>query len=602
MSDQDAELSRLRGGLWAVTQRAETLETERAEAVKRAESLAEKVRELEKKASAQQAELARLRANPLVRLGAPVRALRRRAAGARGPAGRTGAAAHTWRSRSAAPGVPRIVGVLDGMSVAGFGPDCELLLPGTTGWQADVEAFEPDMLLVESAWRGNDDAWRYCVGTYTAEEYRGLPQLRALVEWFRARGLPTVFWNKEDPVHFEKFAEAARLFDIVFTSDENSIERYRAQGGAASFVGALQFAAQPRLHHPFGPARRDPSPVFAGTFYRNRHEDRQGTLAMLLSAAKPFDLRIYDRAHGDTSGHFGFPDDVADRVLGSLPYTELVDVYRRHRVFLNTNSVTASPTMFSRRVFELLACGTAVVSTPSDGLARQFGGIVDIVETPEEATAALQALLGSDGVWRQRHAEGIRSVMTQHTYAHRLAQICDAAGVARPALPSDYALVVTDAAPFDAAGAGAMTDLTVPPKQVFVADDPSWPGAGVAAHLARAYPAAQVAVVAANGVGAERTPRFLAEIRDRITTPWLVPAGAVRSGAEVTSAIAYAGYADEHVQGVVPSAEPVTAETPPTGPAAAEDLLAVRTEVAGRWDARSHRALRSWAGPMQRGA
>jgi hypothetical protein len=484
-----------------------------------------------------------------------------------------------------------VVGVLDGMSVAGFGPECELLLPDRTDWQADLEAFEPDFLLVESAWRGNDDRWRYCVGSYAGAEYRGLPQLRALVAWFRDRGLPTVFWNKEDPVHFDKFAEAASLFDLVYTSDENSVERYRAHGGAASFVGTLQFAAQPRLHHPFGPAKRDPSPVFAGTFYRNRHADRQGTLAMLLSAAKPFGLRIYDRAYGDMSGDFGFPDDVAECVVGSLPYTELVDVYRQHRVFLNTNSVTTSPTMYSRRVFELLACGTAVVSTPSDGLARQFGGIVDIVATPEEATAALRSLESED-VWWRRHAEGIRSVMTAHTYAHRLAQICDQAGVSRPAVPTDYALVVTDAAALTAAGPAAMTGLTVAPAQIFVADEASSPGAGVADLLAHAYPGAEVSVVPTTGQAA-----FLGNIRDRVTAPWTVPVREVRSDAEVTSAIAYAGYADEHVHGVVLSPQPVTAETPPTVTAEAGDVVALRTEVAGGWDGDRHRALKAWPGP-----
>jgi hypothetical protein len=483
------------------------------------------------------------------------------------------------------------------MSVAGFGPECTLLLPCRPGWEAEVERFQPDMLLVESAWRGNDDQWRYCVGTYTGAEYRGLPQLRALVEWFRARGLPTVFWNKEDPVHFEKFAEAASLFDIVFTSDENSIERYRALGGAASYVGALQFAAQPRLHHPFGPAKRDSSPVFAGTFYRNRHEDRQGTLAMLLSAAKPFDLRIYDRAYGDTSGDFGFPDDVAGCVRGSLPYTELMDVYRQHRVFLNTNSITASPTMYSRRVFELLACGTAVVSTPSDGLARQFGDIVDIVETPEEATAALQSLLGSEDLWWRRYAEGIRRVMTGHTYAHRLAQICDAAGVARPAVPTDYALVVIDATPFDGGAQAAMADLTVPPTQIFVADDASWPAGGVADRLTQQYPKADVSLVPTTWQGPSRAAAFLADIRDDVTAPWTVPVTRVRSDAEITSAIAYAGYADERVHGVVLSPQPVTAETPPSGTARASEVLAVRTEVAGRWDDNKHRALKAWPGP-----
>ena len=74
----------------------------------------------------------------------------------------------------------------------------------------------------------------------------------------------------------------------------------------------------------------------------------------------------------------------------------MIDVYKRHRVFLNVNSVTDSPTMFSRRVFGLLACGTAVISTESVGIEATFRDLVPIVRTPDETAAQLKRLLDDD--------------------------------------------------------------------------------------------------------------------------------------------------------------------------------------------------------------
>src|SRR5690349_22025038 len=47
--------------------------------------------------------------------------------------------------------------------------------------------------------------------------------------------------------------------------------------------------------------------------------------------------------------------------------------------------------MFSRRVFELLACGTAVVSTESVGVEQTLGDVVAMVERSEEHTSELQS-------------------------------------------------------------------------------------------------------------------------------------------------------------------------------------------------------------------
>ena len=347
-----------------------------------------------------------------------------------------------WLAKPQAPPADvrrlRVAGVLDEMSAACFGPDCDLLRIESEGWQEELEAHEPHLLLVESAWQGNNGSWQYMVASYTHPDYIGLPNLRALIAWCRERDIPTVFWNKEDPVHFERFKEAAALFDYIFTSDANCIDRYAAlEREGSGPIEALQFAAQPRVHNPIGaPVERSASPVFAGAYYRDRHIDRQKSLQMLLDAAMPFGLEIYDRRFGHEDKAFGFPERFSERVKGGLPYDEMIEAYKRHRVFLNVNSVHDSPTMFSRRVFELLACGTAVVSTESVGVEQTLGEVVSMVETQAEATKALTKLQDEDA-WRELSQRGRRRVIGEHTYRHRLAEVATALGFNVAAYPDE---------------------------------------------------------------------------------------------------------------------------------------------------------------------
>ena len=330
----------------------------------------------------------------------------------------------------------RVASVLDEMSEACFAPECELVPLTLEGWAEQLDQRRPDLLLVESAWNGNGGEWQYRIATYPRKDLAGLPALRALLDGCRERGIPSAFWNKEDPVHFERFAEAAALFDHVFTTDARCVERYRALPGRERTVTPLPFAAQPRIHNPAAVVpERSASPCFAGAWYRDRHADRRRALAALLDAARPRGLVIYDRSFGGKDGAFGFPERFAPHVLGGLPYERILDVYRSHRVFLNANSVADSPTMCSRRVFELAACDTAILSTPGAALSALLGeGTVDEALDEASAAAALERLLGDEPERRRRARAARRKVFAEHTYAARLATIAGTAGLDTSAL------------------------------------------------------------------------------------------------------------------------------------------------------------------------
>ena len=315
-------------------------------------------------------------------------------------------------------GKPYVMGIMDEFTTGCFEQDVNLIQPRPDNWYALAEKYKPKFFFIESAWKGNNGSWQYRVADYANKPGQ---EVAHMCQYAREKGIPTIFWNKEDPVHHEKFMCSANLTDHIFTTDANMKSSYTAKTGNRN-VHAMPFAAQPALHKPAPLAGRINRSCFAGSWYGNRHAERGVAMQWLLSAANPYGLDIYDRNHG--TGIFPFPEEYQAGIKGSLPYKELCREYSRYRIFLNVNSVTESPTMFSRRVFELMACGTPIVSTYAKGIENLFeSDAVWLVNSQKEADEALHILMTDDKEWRRRSLAGIREVFSKHTYAHRLNDI-----------------------------------------------------------------------------------------------------------------------------------------------------------------------------------
>ncbi|MCL2499442.1 MAG: glycosyltransferase [Defluviitaleaceae bacterium] len=314
----------------------------------------------------------------------------------------------------------RVATILDEFSSVSFGMSCKTFPITIIGFRDEIENVKPHFLLVESAWHGTNDSWLYKIGNYARNNW---VELKELIELCRKKSVPTVFWNKEDPVHYARFIDAAKLFDRIYTSDANMIDKYRTDAGHNN-VGSLMFAAQPNIHNPVIEMTRNKGSFFAGSYYASRHEQRRTDMDMLFDAAAKFPFTIYDRNAGTDSEHYLFPERFRKFIKGKLPYSEINKAYKGYQIALNVNSVTDSDTMFSRRVFECLACGTPVISTPSVGVKKHFNNIVATATNVENYIEILKQLVNDPKCWAHISHLGAREVMQNHTYSHRLQQIC----------------------------------------------------------------------------------------------------------------------------------------------------------------------------------
>ena len=315
-------------------------------------------------------------------------------------------------------GAPVVAAILDTFTEHCLRYEADLFLLTPKQWKRQLERARPEFLLVESAWSGNNGEWRYLLTNYKS---RDVNPLRDLLQYCREQGLATVFWNKEDPPNFDVFIDVAKEFDFVFTTALDCIDKYK-EICEHDRVYLMAFACQPRLHNPHREKSWPRYPVcFAGS-WMEKYSERRRSLEDLLEPALPFGLHIFDRNFTVTGydSRYRFPDRYQSAIRGSLDYEHMLTAYRCYDVMLNVNTVTDSPTMFSRRVFESLACGTPVISTDSVGLRSMLGGYVRITGSSQDTTSHLQELL-SDDERRMREAHlGYRHVHEHHTYRHRV--------------------------------------------------------------------------------------------------------------------------------------------------------------------------------------
>lgn len=272
----------------------------------------------------------------------------------------------------------KIACIMDTFSFNVFGPEANFLQITPNAWKEEMEAFQPSMFLIESAWRGKDDLWHNKIHILSQE-------LVDIIAYCRQNGIATVFWNKEDPFHFDDLIDTAQYFDFVFTTDIDCIAEYKFRLDHDN-VFLLPFACQPKIHNPIEKFERKDAFVFAGAYYPHFPERMKVFEDFIKHLVVLGDLDIFDRHFGNTNTSNIFPKEYHPLIRGTLAYNEIDKAYKGYKYAINLNSITNSPTMFSRRVFELMASNTLVLSNYAKGIHYLFGDLLISTDSGEELT------------------------------------------------------------------------------------------------------------------------------------------------------------------------------------------------------------------------
>ncbi|MDN5586333.1 MAG: glycosyltransferase family protein [Brevibacterium aurantiacum] len=312
--------------------------------------------------------------------------------------------------------------IADEFTLKAFAHEWNVVTATPDDWMQVIHAERPQFVFVESAWEGNGGSWKYhLVGSSAPRQ-----AVRDLTGYCREQGIHTLFWNKEDPPHFEDFLDTASLFDFVFTTDGDKIPEYVSRLGHDR-VHLLPFAAQPAIHNPkrVRGVDRDRSIVFGGMYFRDKYAERRQQLDVLLPAAEKLGLDIYSRNSGDEE-RYRFPERFAASVRPGIPYQQMISAYHGYKVVINVNSVVNSSSMCARRVFEATACGAAVVTTPTAAIDRFFDDdLLTLIEDESTAYDRMRALIRSDELRERRVHRAQRRIWENDTYTHRARQVME---------------------------------------------------------------------------------------------------------------------------------------------------------------------------------
>ena len=321
---------------------------------------------------------------------------------------------------------PYHVGIVcDEFIYLNYEPVCHLhYLP--VNWQEDMLS-GLDLVLVVSPWRGIDQSWKGVSLPSSAAR----DSLLRLLRLCRRRSIPTAFYSKEDPPNYQVFLPYARETDFVFTSAEECIPAYQ-RDCVHERVYPLHFAVNPQINHPIDANRfgtDQNATLFAGSWmkkYPQRIREQERLFYWIRKSGAPF--HILDRNSGRRDPAYRYPGRWQSYLMPSVPYTALPGINKLHDWVMNLNSVTDSPSMFSMRAYDALACGCLVLSNESIGMERLLPE-VRVIRSEEDLMAAFSM---EDAERDSLRRAGVRRVMGGNTVFDRGSEFFSACGFSAP--------------------------------------------------------------------------------------------------------------------------------------------------------------------------
>ena len=257
------------------------------------------------------------------------------------------------------------------------------------------------------------------VFTVPMAHFRGIPT--ALRDRF---DVPVVYYDGDLPMSLPEFGGTDTSgfnyyvgadpseYDLVIGNSEGALERLRDLG--ARRAEAVHWAADPDLFHPFE-VPKETDVFFYGHSDKFRREWMRELIGEPSRRLEDVDFAVGGYDHrGDTG---------TARMVGWIPFNAFARAIASARINLNVTrrahaTVEASSTC---RLFELAACGAAIVSNPVAGIDRWFepDREVRVVANADEAVSAYRELLGDPGQAEELGRRARERVLDEHTYAHR---------------------------------------------------------------------------------------------------------------------------------------------------------------------------------------
>lgn len=309
----------------------------------------------------------------------------------------------------------RVAAILeDSFSYENLRHECKLIMLNKDNWKSVLNK-DVDMLLVESIW--NDDL------TFIKEEVMKYELNKdGIFRRCLRNNIPTVFWNKEDSLYYNHYINIAKHFNYIFTTDANCIKYYK-KDTLKNEVYALSHGVQLKIYNPIGSNRERLNKLaFLGSWYEH-FKERTEDMRIILDGAKNYNLQIFDRMLNIRDVNLKYPKEYIDYIREPIKYTNTSSVYKKFKLFININTIKDSPSMFSMRVFEILACGGVIISNYSLSMEVLLKHIVLICNNKEDVQLNIEKIYTDEKYRHKLSCLGQRIAVREHSYKKRFNEI-----------------------------------------------------------------------------------------------------------------------------------------------------------------------------------
>lgn len=284
-----------------------------------------------------------------------------------------------------------------------------------------MENNDVDIFMFVSCWNGvEDNDWRGGIPLAPLK----IDRIYEVIDWYKAKGIPTVFQSIEDPSNYVSFKNIAKKCDYIFTSDKDMIPEYKTYCSNEN-VFLLEYGVNPIFHNPIGIKANEKlkEVLFAGSWMK-RYEDRCVDMVKIFDGVLESErkLDIIDRNFDLEVPFYYYPLKYIPYTSPAVGHSDLQKIQKLYDYIINLNSIKYSSTMCAMRVYEAQALGNIILSNYSTAV-NNYNPNVFIINDKSEVTTIMNSFNQEDTYKYQ--VDGIRNVMTNQTVFERLKYIFD---------------------------------------------------------------------------------------------------------------------------------------------------------------------------------
>lgn len=299
-----------------------------------------------------------------------------------------------------------------------------------------------DLFIAVTTWRGLNNEW-VSVGNPNSKRREELHQI---IDFYKEKGINTVFYSKEDPVNYDIFIDIAKRCKYIFTTEEAVVDQYKMDCNNENAY-CLAFGINPIYHNPIGMKNKHKKNgvLFAGSWYDKYSERKVDTKTIfngVIYSGK--ELKIIDRNYTRKKEQYLFPEQYLQYISPEIPHDFLQKVHKLYDWSINLNSVKYSATMFANRVYELQALGNVILSNYSAAINNKFPNVF-LANDMDEVNFILNGY--SDEEIYEQQIYGIRQVMSNETTFQRLEYLLKSIGLEECGVIRKVAVVVEEVSP-----------------------------------------------------------------------------------------------------------------------------------------------------------